>query len=79
MRLSNIFNLGVKELRSLRHDPVMVVLIIYSFTLAVIMAAQAMPETLPATRPSPSWTRIIRICPAALWTPSSPRYSNARH
>ncbi len=46
MRLANIFNLGVKELRSLRRDPIMVVLIIYSFTLAVIMAAQAMPETL---------------------------------
>jgi ABC-2 type transport system permease protein len=49
MRLANIFNLGVKELRSLRRDPVMVVLIIYSFTLAVIMAAQAMPETLHNT------------------------------
>ncbi len=46
MRLANIFNLGVKELRSLRRDPIMAVLIIYSFTLAVIMAAQAMPETL---------------------------------
>ena len=46
MRLANIFNLGVKELRSLRRDPIMVVLIIYSFTLAVIMAANAMPETL---------------------------------
>lgn len=46
MGLKNIFNLGVKELRSLRRDPIMAVLIIYSFTLAVIMAAQAMPETL---------------------------------
>ena len=46
MRLANVFNLGVKELRSLRRDPIMAVLIIYSFTLAVIMAASAMPETL---------------------------------
>jgi len=46
MRLANIFNLGVKEFRSLRRDPMMVVLIIYSFTLAVIMAASAVPETL---------------------------------
>ena len=46
MRLANIFNLGVKELRSLRRDPIMVVLIVYAFTLAVIIAADAMPETL---------------------------------
>ena len=46
MRLANIFNLGVKELRSLRRDPVMVVLIIYSFTLAVFIATRALPETL---------------------------------
>ena len=29
MRLANIWNLGIKELRSLAHDPVMIVLIIY--------------------------------------------------
>ena len=46
MGLANIFDLGIKELRSLRRDPIMAVLIIYSFTLAVIMAANAMPETL---------------------------------
>jgi len=34
-RLSNILTLGVKELRVLRADPVMVVLLLYTFTLAV--------------------------------------------
>ena len=46
MRLSNIAQLGVKELRSLLRDPVMLVLIAYSFTLGVYSAATAMPETL---------------------------------
>jgi len=46
MRLANIFNLGVKELRSLARDRVMLVLIVYSFTAAVYTAATAMPETL---------------------------------
>ncbi len=46
MRVANIFNLGVKELRSLRRDPIMVFLIIYAFTIAVMIAASAVPETL---------------------------------
>ncbi len=46
MRVANIFNLGVKELRSLRRDPIMVFLIVYAFTIAVIIAASAVPETL---------------------------------
>jgi ABC-2 type transport system permease protein len=46
MRLANIFNLGVKELRSLRRDPVMVVLIVYAFTLSIFVATRALPETL---------------------------------
>ena len=37
--LDNIFRLGLKEFRSLRADIVMGVLIIYSFTLAVIVVA----------------------------------------
>jgi hypothetical protein len=32
MRFANIFNLGVKELRSLRRDSVMIVLIVYAFS-----------------------------------------------
>ena len=46
MRLSNILNLGIKELRSLAHDVVMIVLIIYAFSLSVYVVAKAIPETL---------------------------------
>ena len=46
MRLSHIATLGVKELRSLLRDPVLLVLIVYSFTVAIYAAATAMPETL---------------------------------
>ena len=46
MRIDNIFNLGVKELRSLLRDPMMLVLIGYSFTVAIYVASTALPETL---------------------------------
>lgn len=46
MRAANIFNLGIKELRSLLRDPIMIVLVIFSFTFAVYAAATATPETL---------------------------------
>lgn len=46
MRIANIANLGVKELRSLLRDPLMMVLIGFAFTVAVYTAATAMPETL---------------------------------
>ncbi len=35
----NIFRLGVKELNSLRRDPVLVFLIIFTFTFAVYTVA----------------------------------------
>lgn len=44
--LQNVFHLGVKELRSLLHDPIMLVLIVWAFTLSIYTAATAMPETL---------------------------------
>lgn len=44
--LLNIWNLGVKELWSLWREPVMLVLIVYLFTVALYTAATAMPETL---------------------------------
>ncbi|MFJ3316262.1 ABC transporter permease [Herbaspirillum huttiense] len=44
--LSNIFRLGVKELWSLLRDPAMLVLIAYTFTLSIYVAATAMPESL---------------------------------
>ena len=45
-RLRNITQLGFKELRSLLRDPIMLVLIVYAFTISVYTAATAMPETL---------------------------------
>ncbi len=42
----NIINLGIKELRSLARDPIMLVLVVYAFTISVYTGAQAMPETL---------------------------------
>ncbi|MFC3340410.1 ABC transporter permease [Paracandidimonas soli] len=44
--LANIYRLGVKELWSLWRDPMLLVLIVYVFTVAVYSAATAMPETL---------------------------------
>ncbi len=46
MRLANVVNLGVKELRSLSRDPVMLIFIVYAFTVAIYSAAAAIPETL---------------------------------
>ncbi|CAH2031899.1 ABC transporter permease [Trichlorobacter ammonificans] len=46
MRGANILHLGIKELRSLLRDPVMLVLIIYAFSLSIYSAATAMPESL---------------------------------
>ncbi|WAE62078.1 ABC transporter permease [Stutzerimonas sp. R40042] len=43
-KLGNIFELGLKELRSLYRDPAMLVLIIYSFTVAIYEGATAIPE-----------------------------------
>ncbi|MFA5678259.1 MAG: ABC transporter permease [Pseudomonas sp.] len=44
--LANIYRLGVKELWSLWRDPMMLVLIVYVFTVGVFSGARAMPETL---------------------------------
>ena len=43
---TNIYRLGVKELWSLAREPVMLVLIAYTFTVAIYIAATAIPETL---------------------------------
>jgi ABC-2 type transport system permease protein len=42
----NILQLGIKELRSLARDPMMLGMIVYAFTFSVYTAATAMPETL---------------------------------
>ena len=44
--LSNIYRLGVKELWSLWRDPMLLLLIVYTFTVSIYTAATAMPETL---------------------------------
>ena len=44
--LAHIYRLGVKELWSLRRDKMMVVLIVYVFTVSIYIAATAMPDTL---------------------------------
>ncbi len=44
----NIFRLGVKELWSLVRDPMMLVLIAWTFTVAIYVAATAMPDSTPA-------------------------------
>ena len=46
MRRRHVWHLGVKELRSLARDPVMLGLIVYAFSASIYMAATAMPETL---------------------------------
>ncbi|MFC3318670.1 ABC transporter permease [Rhizobium rosettiformans] len=46
MRVSNIIELGIKELRGLARDPALLFLIVYAFTLNIYTAATAEPETL---------------------------------
>ncbi|WP_311055117.1 ABC transporter permease [Pseudomonas aeruginosa] len=44
--LANIFNLGIKEFRSLGRDYAMLALIVWAFTLGVYSSATGIPETL---------------------------------
>lgn len=44
--LANVYRLGVKELWSLWRDPMMLFLIVYTFSFAIYTAATAMPDTL---------------------------------
>ena len=46
MRLANILQLGIKELRGVARDPMLLLLIVYAFTLSIYTASRAMPETL---------------------------------
>lgn len=45
-KLSNIYRLGIKELWSLWRDPIMLILIVFTFTFAIYGSASSMPETL---------------------------------
>jgi ABC-2 type transport system permease protein len=49
VRAANILYLGIKELRSLYRDPMMLALTAFAFTGAVYTAATAIPETLHKT------------------------------
>ncbi|MYZ49472.1 ABC transporter permease [Propylenella binzhouense] len=46
MRIANVVQLGIKELRGLARDPMLLVLIAYAFTISIYTASSAMPETL---------------------------------
>jgi len=46
MRLANILQLGIKELRGVARDPMLLLLIVYAFTISIYTASRAMPETL---------------------------------
>ena len=61
--LINTFWLTGKELKSVLGDPVMVILIAWSFVVAVMLEAQGAGDTV-RNAPSPSWMRIARPCRA---------------
>jgi len=44
--LLNIFHLGIKELRSLGRDTIMLVMILFSFTAQIYLTATSLPESL---------------------------------
>jgi ABC-2 type transport system permease protein len=46
MRFANTWHLGVKELWSLMRNPIMLIFVVYSFTVSVYQSATATPETL---------------------------------
>lgn len=46
MRLKNVIELGIKELRVLVQDPILMAFILFGFTVAVYTAGTAVPETL---------------------------------
>lgn len=46
MKYANVFQLGVKEIRGLARDRMLLVLIFYSFTVSIYTASSSMPEAL---------------------------------
>jgi len=46
VRLANIVQLGIKELRGLLRDPMLIALIVYAFTGSIYIGSRAIPETL---------------------------------
>jgi ABC-2 type transport system permease protein len=66
MRIANIVQLGIKELWGLLRDPMMLILIVYAFTISIYTASKSQPETLNQAAlaivdedKSPVATRII--------------------
>ena len=49
LNLAHVYRLGIKELWSLWRDPMMLVLIAYTFSISIYVAATAMPDTLNAS------------------------------
>ena len=60
MRLANIVQLGIKELRGLLRDPMLMVLIVYAFTVSIYTGSKAMPGDAEPARRSRSSTRTAR-------------------
>ena len=50
MRAANIVQLGIKELRGLSRDPMMLALIIFAFTFSIYSASTAMPDLVRRSR-----------------------------
>jgi len=46
MRVASVYRLGIKELWGVARDPMLLVLIIYSFTVSIYTASNSLPETL---------------------------------
>jgi ABC-2 type transport system permease protein len=46
VRAKNVFHLGVKELWSLVRDPIMILLIVFAFTVSIYSTASSLPDTL---------------------------------
>ncbi|MEW9612874.1 ABC transporter permease [Shinella sp. S4-D37] len=46
MNLKTVFNLGIKELRGLLRDPILLTLIVYSFSVSIYTSSKAMPDSL---------------------------------
>ncbi|MDM7255688.1 MAG: ABC transporter permease [Paracoccus sp. (in: a-proteobacteria)] len=77
MNWATVFRLGVKELRGLMRDPVMILLILYAFSMAVYTEAKAMPEALRNATiavvdedRSPLSTRIVTAFQPPSFTPA---------
>lgn len=75
--LANIFNLGIKEFRSLGRDYAMLALIVWAFTLGVYSSATVFRKPC-ITRRSRWSTRTARNSRRVSSMPSSPRTSGRR-